>query len=78
MKAVELSLFKPSNQLDFYCQDGNFKAYGEDARLAAKATGFRCETEYGIPVLSFSLIKQADIVLPRLVRAGFKIRMMNL
>jgi hypothetical protein len=78
MKTVELSLFKPSNQLDFYCQDGYFRAYGEDAMLAAKATGFRCETRDGMPVLSFSLIRQSDIVLPRLVRAGFKIRMIGL
>lgn len=78
MKAVELTLFKPSNQLDFYCHDGYFKAYGEDARLASKATGIRCETEDGMPVITFSLIRQADIVLPRLVRAGFKIRMMDL
>lgn len=77
MKAIELSLFKPSNQLDFYCQDGYFRAYGEDAILAAKATGFRYEIEGRMPVLSFSLIKQADIVLPRLVRAGFKIRMIG-
>ncbi len=78
MKAIELSLFKPSNQLDFYCQDGYLQAYGEDARLAAKATGFRCETENGMPVLSFSLIRQSDIVLPRLVRAGFRIRMIGI
>ena len=78
MKAIELSLFKPSNQLDFYCQDGYFTAYGEDARLAAKASGLRTETKDGIQVLSLSLKGQSDIVLPRLVRAGFRIRMMNL
>lgn len=78
MKAIELSLFKPSNQLDFFCKGGYFKAYGEDAKLASKASGFRYEMEDGIPVLSFSLIRQADIVLPRLVRAGFIIKMVDL
>ncbi len=78
MKAIQLSLFKPSCQLDFYCKDGMIRAYGEDARLAARYVRNRLEYHNGTDVLSFSLIREADTVLPRLVRAGFKIKLMEL
>ncbi len=77
MKAIQLNLFKPSNQLDFFCEDGIVKAYGEDARLAAKVIRNRLEYRNGTDVLSFSLIREADTVLPKLVRAGFKIKLMG-
>ncbi len=78
MKAIQLSLFKPSNQLDFYSKDGYLTAYGEDARLAAKASGERLEYRDGHPVLSLNIIRRCDIVFPRLVRAGFFIRIVEL
>lgn len=77
MKAIQLSLFKPSSQLDFYCTDGIVRAYGEDARLAAKVIRNRLEYQNGTDVLSFSLIREADTILPRLVRAGFKVKLMG-
>lgn len=78
MKAIQLSLFKPSNQLDFYCKDGYLTAYGEDAKLAAKVCGDRLEYRNGQPVLSLNLIRRCDIVFPRLIRAGFFIRIVEL
>ena len=69
MKAIQLNLFKPSSQLDFYCEDGYFKAYDEDARIAS---------DQKRDVLTLSLIRQADIYLPRLVRAGYKIKMIGI
>ena len=78
MKEIQLSLFKPSNQLDFYCQDGFLIAYGEDARLAAKAA--RCSLEQsqdGMDMMTVNVIGHADTVFPRLVRAGFKIRVLQ-
>lgn len=78
MKAVQLNLFKPSCQLDFYCEDGYFKAYDEDARIASRICGIRLDPCQSRDVLTLSLIRQADTYLPRLVRAGYKIRMIGL
>lgn len=78
MKAIQLSLFKPSNQLDFYCKDGYFTAYDEDARLAAEVCGIGLDNTSDRDSLTISLIRQADTFLPRLVRAGFKIKMIGL
>ncbi len=75
MKAIQLNLFKPSNQLDFFQGDGYVIAYGEDARLAAKNTGGHTEWRDGNEMFSFSLLREADTILPRLVKAGFKIKL---
>jgi len=78
MKAIQLNLFKPSSQLDFYCEDGYFKAYDEDARIASEICGIGLDPYQKRDVLTLSLIRQADIYLPRLVRAGYKIKMIGI
>lgn len=74
MKAIQLSLFKPSCQLDFYGKDGYFIAYGEDAILAANTLKETVREVDGQPVLAISVLRQSDIVFPKLVRAGYKIK----
>lgn len=78
MKAIQLSLFKPSKQLDFYCQGGYFNVYGEDAAITARVIKDRIEYKDGLPMLRINVIRRADIVFPKLVRAGFYIKVIEL
>ena len=76
MKAIELSLFKPSNQLDFYCHDGYFTAYGQDATLVADVLHLGVSVSDGRTEISLPLVREYTYF-PKLVRAGFYIRVMQ-
>ena len=80
MKAIQLQLqfqSKSPKQLDFHCIDGYMVAYGEDAEKVSFTLNESLGYENGVPVVRFNLLKRADIVLPKLVRAGYFIKMMG-
>lgn len=54
------------------------KVYGEDAVKVASVIKDRIETQDGLPYLSISVIRRADIVFPKLVRAGYYIKVTEL
>lgn len=78
MKAIQLNIFRSDKQLDFYCQDGYMKVYGEDAVKVAGVIKDLIEIQDGLPYLSISVIRRADIVFPKLVRAGYYIKVTEL
>ena len=74
MKAVQLSLFKPTSQIDCYLQDGCIIAYDTDAETISKVCRFELESGIRPKVV---IPKQSEfVILPRLVRAGYKIRIL--
>lgn len=78
MKAIQLSLFGNASQLEFHCEDGYMKAYGEDALKVAAVLGERLYYENDVPMVRFLLVRQSDTVLPKLVRAGYCVKMLGI
>lgn len=71
MKAIQLELFparKPDCQIDLYVNGNDVCVYDEDIEKLSSA---------GIRGASFPM-STLDVVLPRLVRHGFKMRFLNL
>ena len=71
MKAIQLELFparKPECQIDLYVNGNEVRVYDEDIEKLSSA---------GIRSAAFSW-NSLDVVLPRLVKHGFKMRFVNL
>lgn len=72
MKAIQLSLFKPSSQLHVFCEGGYITAYDEDAMVISKVCRLSLESDIR-PKVSFPLVGEFTYF-PKLVRAGYSLR----
>ena len=80
MKAIQLSLpFSDpsrSSRIDLYLRDGHFLAFGEDAQQMADVLGMPVDIRQGRKVASFPLVREYS-AFPKLVRAGFKLKVIE-